>query len=146
MISIATTFIKSCHILYTHQNSFISFKRVINVLYWGAAISLRMRSVLPRGRTFGRKTQKGAGKNSVGPRKSGSELFIIWFCPKTVIFLAENCNFNWYTLFLYYFALWIFYKPNNISLYEFILWGAELFRQRPNFWPKIVSYNIATTN
>jgi hypothetical protein len=39
-----------------------------------------------------------------------------------------------YSNFLNYFALWIFEKKNNnINLYEYILQGAELFRQQPNF-------------
>jgi hypothetical protein len=42
---------------------------------------------------------------------------VVWFCSKTVIFLTENCNVPLiYSYFLYYFALRIFEKANNIII------------------------------
>jgi hypothetical protein len=58
---------------------------------------------------------------------------VVWFWTKIVLFLAQNYNFPLiYPIFLNYFALWK-KKTNNISLYEYILWGAELFCQRTSF-------------
>jgi hypothetical protein len=104
-------------------------------------------AVLPRGRNFGLKTQKGpkklcgAGKNRVkflcrfirkGPK--WVELFVVWFCTKTLLFSTEIGYFLMLnSTFLYHFALWIIENTSNVSLYENILWGAEFFRQRPKF-------------
>jgi hypothetical protein len=61
-------------------------------------------TVLPRGRNFSRKTQKGPkkivwGRENLGPNFSQiyqkraekvPNFFVVWFCTKTVIFLAGN--------------------------------------------------------
>jgi hypothetical protein len=66
-----------------------------------------MYSVLPRGRNFGRKAQKGpkkivCGRENLGPNfwqiyqkraEKGPNFFVVWFYSKTVIFLAENYYF-----------------------------------------------------
>jgi hypothetical protein len=64
--------------------------------------------VLPRGRNFGRKTQKGPkkivwGRENLGPNfwqifqkraEKGPNFSVVWFCTKTVTFSAEIENSN----------------------------------------------------
>jgi hypothetical protein len=91
----------------------------------------RFRISVAKGPKFRPQNTKGAEKNCVGPElvyvhhcKSNSldyEIAIFWQIyqkrAETVIILAENCNFQLiYSIFLYYFALRIFEKSNNISL------------------------------
>jgi lysine/ornithine N-monooxygenase len=79
---------------------------------------------------------KGAEINCVGPGKSGAELladlskraqkgpnfFVVWFCTKTVIFLADNFNLSLiHSKCLYYLLLGLCEKYNNISLSDYIL-------------------------
>jgi hypothetical protein len=82
-------------------------------------------AVLPRGRNFGRKTQKGPKNCDAGKiwgrifgdfskkGRKGAELFVVCFCTKTVIFLQKILNFSSVIFlvdilkncFIYYLAL-----------------------------------------
>jgi hypothetical protein len=74
---------------------------------------------------LGRKFTKGAEKNFVGPGKSAAEFLADFPKKEQKIAIPHWCTFS---TILHCKSL------NNKKQYEYILYGAELFRQRPIFW------------